>query len=414
MKNYIFILFSVLIGLTFSCSKNDTPGDPGVGNPLQIELAEGSDLVLESMNEFGLDMFRLLTEDEEPGTNIFISPTSISLALAMTLNGANTTTEDSMAYAMRVDHLTADQINETYRDLIDALTTCDDKVILEIANSIWYRMGYPVLPEFLDINNNYYNAEVRALDFGSPEALDIINGWVADQTDDKIEKIIDEIDPAHIMFLINAIYFKGIWSVEFKKENTHDGIFHLHNGSEKTVKMMNQEADLGYFENDLFQACEMDYGRGNFSMLVLLPKENIDLESFTDELTNSNWDSWTTSITQHKVNITLPKFTFKYDKELNEILSLMGMRIAFGYQADFSGINGIGGLYIDYVKHSTFVEVNEEGTEAAAATVVAIREFAVADGPVYMVVNRPFIFAIREKTTNTIVFLGKVAEPKLE
>ena len=177
---------------------------------------------------------------------------------------------------------------------------------------------------------------------------------------------------------------------------------------------MNQEADLGYFENDLFQACEMDYGRGNFSMLVLLPKENIDLESFTDELTNSNWDSWTTSITQHKVNITLPKFTFKYDKELNEILSLMGMRIAFGYQADFSGINGIGGLYIDYVKHSTFVEVNEEGTEAAAATVVAIREFAVADGPVYMVVNRPFIFAIREKTTNTIVFLGKVAEPKLE
>ncbi len=407
-KNYI-ILLSVL-SILWSCSKDNPVDEPQPNDPQEIELSEKSASVIESMNEFGLDIFQLLVEDEPDDKNIFISPTSISLALAMTLNGANNATEDSMAYALRMDHLTAEEINETYRDLMEGLTTCDEKVLLEIANSIWYRLGYPVEPDFLDINETYFNAEVNELDFNLPEAVDIINSWVAEQTHNKITEIINVINPAHVMFLINAIYFKGIWIIEFDEENTWDETFYLADGGNKQVSMMHLEEVIGYYENDLLQICELDYGRGNFSMLVILPKHENNIEDVIDELNPENFDSWIAEIDTQKVNLSLPKFTFEYEKKLNEILGMMGMGIAFTPAADFTGISSGGGLWIDYVKHKTFVEVNEEGTEAAAVTVVAIIETSV-EPETTMIVNRPFLFAIREKTTNTIVFLGKVAEP---
>ena len=214
------------------------------------------------------------------------------------------------------------------------------------------------------------------------------------------------------MFLINALYFKGLWTIKFKEENTRMDTFYLVDGSEKTVPIMHLEKEIGYFENNLFQACELDYGRGNFSMVVLLPKSDKSLDELTDQLTPENWNSWTASIGKTKVNLGLPKFSFDYEKQLNDILSLMGMGIALSPRADFTGISSDGNLYINYVKHKTFVEVNEEGTEAAAATVVAVRLTAYPGDTKYMQVNQPFLFAIREKTTNTIVFLGKVAEPE--
>jgi serpin B len=414
MKKLVYIISAVLI-LFAACSKDNPNDNPGPTTPQTIELKDAGEDIVQSTNEFGFDIFRLITMDEPEDTNIFISPTSISLALAMTLNGANNATEDSMTHALRLDQYTPEQINETFRDLMAGLTSVDEKVILEIANSIWYRLGFPVEQEFLDINNEYYNAEIAELDFLSPEAIDIINGWCDEQTHGRIPEIIHEIDPATVMFLINAIYFKGIWTVEFNKDNTEDGIFHLGNGSDKTVRMMRMEDEIGYYENDLFQACELNYGRGNFSMIVLLPKSNQNVGAIVENLNPENWDAWTSSFLTCTVNLTLPRFTFGYEKELNDILSLMGMGIAFGPEADFTGINSRGELYIDYVKHKTFVEVNEEGTEAAAVTIVAILE--TTSGPnnvVYMVVDRPFLFAIREKTTNTILFLGKVAKPVIE
>ena len=407
MKRYSILLTGILL-LIQSCSDNP---DNGPTTPEPIVLKEAGEQVVQSTNEFGLDIFQLIVNDEAEEKNVFISPTSISLALAMTLNGANTSTEDSMAYALRLDQYTPEQINETFRDLIAGLTSVDEKVILEIANSIWYRMGFTVEQEFLDVNQEYFTAEIEELDFGSPDAVDIINGWCAEQTHDRIPEIINEIDPGIVMFLINAIYFKGIWTIEFEEDNTEDGIFHLSDGTNKTVRMMKMEDDIGYFENDLFQACELDYGRGNFSMMVMLPKSNQDVNSIVENLTPGNWNAWTSSFLTYTVNLTMPKFTFEYEKELNDILSLMGMGIAFGPGADFTGINSGGGLFIDYVLHKTFVEVNEEGTEAAAVTIVAIRETAEPGNMVYMVVDRPFLFAIREKTTNTILFMGKVAEP---
>jgi serine protease inhibitor len=406
MKKTIFLL-AIFISLV-SCSKNND----GPTEPMPFDLKDGSEMVIESMNEFGLDIFNLILADEPAEKNVFISPASISLALAMTLNGANNATEDSMAFALRMDDLTSQQINETFRDLMNGLTTCDEKVLLEIANSIWYRQGYTVEQDFLDINEEYYNAEVAALDFSSPDALETINGWVADRTHDKIPEIINRIDPAHVMFLINAIYFKGIWSLEFDEESTYDGNFELANSTSKEVPMMHMEETIDYFDNELFQACELDYGRGNFGMVVLLPKPEKSLDDVIEQLNESNWNTWVDSFDTAKVNLSLPKFTFEYEKGLNDILGLMGMGIAFTGAADFTGINSGGGLYIDYVKHKTFVEVNEEGTEAAAATIVAIIETSAGpDETKYMTVNRPFLFVIREKTTNTIVFMGKVAEP---
>jgi len=409
---YIIIVTGIVL---LSCQKDDSPGEVSQYDPLPIVLNESGENVVGSSNEFGLDIFQLLINDEPAGKNIFISPTSISLALAMTLNGANNVTEDSMAYALRFDQYTAGQINQTFHELIEGLTTVDEKVMLEIANSIWYRQDFYVEPDFLNVNSSFYDAEVAALDFNSQEAVDIINNWVAQETHDKIPTIINSIDPENVMFLINALYFKGIWSLEFDEENTNNETFYLANGSEKTVAMMHFEEETGYFENDLFQACELNYGRGNFSMVVLLPKPNHNLDELTDQLSSENWNNWVASIGSVKVNLGLPKFTFEYEKKLNDILSLMGMGVAFDpFRADFTGINSNGGLYIDFVKHKTFVEVNEEGTEAAAATIVGMNFTSLPTDTKYMQVNQPFLFAIRERTTNTLVFIGKVAEPVVE
>jgi serine protease inhibitor len=411
-----YLIIPALLVTMLSCEKNsnntkDTPLDP-----VEITLADNGEKVIEASNTFGFDIFREILSDEPTGKNIFISPTSISLALGMTLNGANNATEDSMAYALRVDQLTAEQINSTYRDLINGLTSVDEKVILSIANSIWYRMGFSVESGFLAINSEYYNAEVAALDFDSPDAVNTINDWVSEQTNDRIPSILDQIDPDQIMFLINAIYFKGIWTKEFNPESTYDGNFQLNDGTNKTVRTMSFEEEIGYFENDIFQACELNYGRGNYSMVILLPKSRASIEAVTEMLNAENWTGWMQSFVQQKVKLTLPKFTFSYEKKLNDILSLMGMGVAFDPDnADFTGINADGGLYIDFVKHKTFVEVNEEGTEAAAVTIVGVGLTSFnPDGPVEMYVNHPFVFAIREKTTGAIVFMGKVAEPVVE
>ena len=405
MKKYTILPFLLII---FACGpkENDTP----VKEITPIELAGGGDMVVTASNEFGLDIFQKIAAEETADKNLFISPTSISLALAMTWNGARTATADSMAYALRFPDLDTNEINAVYRDLMNGLTTVDEKVLLSIANSIWYRQDFLVENDFIAVNRNYYNAEIAGLDFGNPASKDIINGWVEDKTNGKIKNLVDEIDNSYVMFLVNAIYFKGIWQTEFDKEKTNDGQFNLTNGSQKTVSMMNLEDTLNSFSNELFQAVELDYGRGNFSMVVLLPKTEKSVDDIINELTPENWSNWMNGFNKTNLILSLPRFKFEYDIQLKDALTAMGMGIAFSGTADFTGINRNGGLYIDYVRHKSFVEVNEEGTEAAAATVVAIKETAILDNIMY--VNRPFIFAIREKSTGAIVFLGRVADPK--
>ncbi|MCK4715303.1 MAG: serpin family protein, partial [Candidatus Marinimicrobia bacterium] len=309
--------------------------------------------------------------------------------------------------------LTIQEINESYQSLIELLTELDPKVIFDIANSIWYREGFPVENDFLTTNQTYFDAIVEALDFNRSDAADIINAWVNENTNGKIKEIVnDPINPLTVMFLINAIYFKGTWTYEFDEENTSDDIFYLPDGSEKECKMMSHQCDHNYFENEQFQAIDLPYGDAGFSMTILLPKPEVNIDSLIAQMNNETWNSWLGSFSEQEVNFYLPKFKLEYEISLNGILSALGMSIAFDpNRADFTKINSDGSLYISEVKHKTFVKVNEEGTEAAAVTSVEIRLTSVG---ITMYINRPFVFAIRENHSGTILFIGKITQPDYE
>jgi len=410
MKIKRFVIPALLIlFLGYSCEKTDPEPDPN-----EIELTQKGKVLVEADNLFGIKLFKEVLQAEEPETNVMISPLSVSLALAMTYNGADGDTKAAMEETLELTGLTVDEINTNYKLLIDALVSVDPKVLLSIANSIWYKHTFPVEQDFLTVNQNYYYAEVSPLDFLDPDAVNIINNWIADKTNDLITKVLERIPADAVMYLINAIYFKGIWKFEFDEAETEEEPFYLSNGTTKDVPMMIQEASVNYLSNDLIQAVELQYGYGNYSMIILLPQYNKTLDDIINELNNENWNSWLSEFYEaEKVQIHLPKFKFEYEDSLNNELISMGMGIAFDpYNADFSKINPARQLYISRVIHKSFIEVNEEGTEAAAVTVVEICE-TTSGVPTYITfnVNRPFLFAIREKDTNTIIFIGRVMEP---
>jgi serpin B len=337
----------------------------------------------------------------------------VALALAMTYNGADGATKAAMEETLKKQGLTADELNQSYKDLIDALVSIDPKVLLEIANSIWYREDVEVLPEFINVNQTYYDAQVKSLIFNAL-AKDIINGWVAEKTHDKIKEVLDFIPPDAIMYLINAIYFKGIWRSEFDKEKTRERPFYLTDGTPVQVPTMQQQDTFRYVKNDLLSAVELPYGDGNFSMVILLPNEGKTVDDITTALSVESWSTLMKGFSDKDVVLHLPRLKFEYKKLLNQDLVDMGMGIAFTWDADFSKIDPTRSLCISRVIHKTFVEVNEEGTEAAAVTVVEIIETAYPgpqEQPVYFYVDRPFVFVIKERDTGAMLFIGRVNNP---
>jgi len=399
------ILLSVFVFISCDVQTDDVQTD--------IKVTEKAAHLIKAGNDFGFELFRDVYEDEKSAENLMLSPLSVSLALAMTYNGANGKTKSAMEKTLKVYGLTPDDINKSYFDLVNALKSLDPKVLLEIANSIYYRQGFAVESNFVKTNQNYYNAEVSALDFNSPQAVNTINAWVAKKTNNKIETIIDEIKPSHVMFLLNAIYFKGIWAKEFNIKSTVLQNFYLENGTALQTETMQRTDTLPYVSNSLFSAIQLSYGKGNYNMYVFLPHSGKKVQDIVEKLDADNWDSWlkSFSVTQN-VDIKLPKFKYEYEIKLNDVLSKMGMGMAFTGAADFTGINRGGGLWIDYVKHKTFIEVNEEGTEAAAVTIVAIEKTS-AGGPkkIPFYVNRPFMYVITEISTGAILFMGTVKTP---
>ena len=399
----------LLLGLLVSrCSLFEPEAGPEPSPPRELTAAEKQ--ITNAGSHFGFRLFRALSE-EAPGENLFFSPLSVSMALGMTLNGAAGETYTAMQETLELAGLSQEEINQSYQSLIEMLTALDPKVAFEIANSIWYRQGFAVEPDFLDVNTTYFDAEVRDLDFSRAEVVDIINGWAGEKTHGKIEQIIEQIDPATVMFLINAIYFKGTWTYEFDKDETREDVFTRRDGTTADVPMMRQEADLPYFETESFQAVDLPYGDSLFSMTILLPRKGKDVDALAAALDEAQWNDWMGRFERRGLDLRLPRFELEYEKGLNEVLTSLGMGIAFDAgRADFTGINRGGGLWIDYVKHKAFVEVNEEGTEAAAVTVVAVNQCAGCGGgvPISMYIDHPFIFTIRERHSGTILFLGKV------
>ncbi|MBN2481985.1 MAG: serpin family protein [Bacteroidales bacterium] len=407
MRKVLCVLCMIMF-LFFSCEKDEDP----LQTMKKINITKTTGEIIAADNAFGLELFQKVLAGDADAKNVFVSPTSVAMALAMTYNGADGETRTAMEHALKKNGFTVEEINTSYKSLIEALVSVDPKVLFEIANSIWYRLDFTVLPDFVSVNQEYYDAEVSALDFSLPSASETINGWVADKTHDKITEIIRDIPGDVVMYLINAIYFKGIWQYEFDDADTHDDVFKLKDGSPVAAPFMQQEAPLPYASNELFSMIEMPYGQGNYNMVVILPQTSHTTDEVAASLTTENWESWLNALTEQKVLVQLPKFKFEYENLLNDELSVMGMGVAFTPQADFSKINGSGGIWISRVIHKTFVEVNEEGTEAAAVTAVEMVE-SIGPGPDYVLfrVDRPFIFAIREKYTGTIIFIGCVQDP---
>jgi len=390
-----------------SCDLNQTDMET------EINLTEKTARLLEAENEFGFELFRHVYGTETEHENVMLSPLSVSLALAMTYNGANGETKTAMEKTLKVYGLTPDDINKSYFDLVNALKSLDQKVLLEIANAIYYRKDFVVENNFIKTNQQFYNAEVSALDFSSPNALKTINGWVAAKTRNKIETILDEIKPSQVMFLLNAIYFKGIWTKEFNKKSTELQSFYLKDGSTIQTETMQRSDTLPYTSNSLFSAVQLSYGKEKYNMFVFLPEPGKNLQDMIAKLNSDNWETWIKSFNMtQNIDIKFPKFKYEYDIKLNDVLTEMGMGVAFTGAADFTGINRDGGLYIDYVKHKSFIEVNEEGTEAAAVTIVAIDKTSAGEPKkVAFYVNRPFLYAITEKSTGAVLFIGTVKNP---
>ncbi len=413
MKTTIaFISLIILTGLNFSCENEDGP-KPDL-KPKQIEVTPETRQLIDSDNQFGFELMQKIVESQDETANTMISPVSVSLALAMTYNGAAGETRKAMEETLHLNELSTEQVNEAYQSLMESLLSVDEKVTMEIANSIWYRQEFHVEQDFIDVNKEYYDAGVSALDFDSPEAVDIINNWVAEKTHDKIPEIIETIDPLDVMFLINALYFNGKWKYQFDEEKTTEEPFYLQDGSQIQTDMMVTETDLRYHRNDLFQAVELPYGRGNYSMVCFLPAQDHQPDDIIAAMNNENWNQWMANLDTTGIELHLPKFKFEYKKKLNEMLKLLGMEEAFNPEkSDFSGINpDRKDLYISEVLHKTFVEVDEKGTEAAAVTSVTMTVTSIGGGGTRVLrFDRPFVFAIREVTTNTIVFMGKLEEP---
>ncbi|MDZ7333498.1 MAG: serpin family protein [candidate division KSB1 bacterium] len=412
MKRIIyFILALALIFAVTTCTNcPTTPGNREVRELTSIEKT-----LVEADNSFGLKVFQAINK-EDKDKNVFISPLSISMALGMTLNGANGTTKEAMQNALELAGLSDQQINENYQSLIDLLTGLDPKVKFQIANSIWYRNDFVFKESFINTNKQYFYAKVAGLDFTNPQSANIINGWVDENTNGKIKKIVDQIEAHIVMFLINAIYFKGTWTYEFDKSQTQDDLFYLPDGSQKTVPLMMLSRELAYYENDQFQAVDLPYGDGLFSMTIILPAEQINVDDFLATLSAENWNQWTGNFSNRNGVLYFPRFKLEYEKLLNDVLKSLGMAVGFDPgQADFTRMfDKVGdmNLFIDKVKHKSFVEVNEEGTEAAAVTSVEIGLTSVGPGsPFVMRVDRPFIFAIREHHSGTILFIGKIVDP---
>lgn len=360
---------------------------------------------------FGFKLFSQL--QQSPAQNISISPSSVAIALSMLYNGATGNTQQAMAAALELNDMSLEDLNQANAALEEALENADPKVTLTIANSLWGRTGFDFKPDFLQRNQTYYGAEITNLDFDNPDAPAQINDWVSQNTAGKIPQIIDQIDPAQVLFLINAIYFKGDWTAPFNPEQTRERPFQLADGSTKPQSMMSQQGNYVYLETDQFQAVSLPYGDRRLSMYIFLPRPESSLAAFQQTLTAENWQTWISQFSRRQGSIQLPKFKVEYETSLNEALQALGMEVAFtAGQAEFANLADQE-LVISEVKHKTFLEVNETGTEAAAATSIGIALTSIDPNPPFqMQVDRPFFYAIRDNQTGSLLFMGSVVNPE--
>jgi serine protease inhibitor len=412
MKSCINYMIGIII-LTFAIPSCEI-SEPVRREPAKITLNKKAAEIIKADQDFGFELFReVYTMSEED--NIMISPLSVSYALGMTYNGAAGTTLEAFNDVLHFGDLTTEEVNESYKDLMDQLVHLDDQVEFSIANSIWYRLGFQVLSEFININKDYFDAEVKEINFNDLQTVEIINQWIENKTNGKIKDMLDFIPEETVMYLINAIYFNATWKYEFDKGETYTGDFNLAGGTKHQAEYMSVTGDFVYTSNEDFSAVELPYGDSTFSMVVMLPSGDKDISDLVDKLDVTHWDTWFEDAILAGVRVDLPKFKYEFKDLLNDPLKNLGLGVAFSeYEANFTRINPAGDLYISRVIHQTFIEVKEEGTEAAAATIVEIEYNSIEGGgnPILFKVDKPFLYLIKENSTGAIVFIGKVGKPE--
>lgn len=409
------LLLFALAGL--ACHDSTAPlGQERVAQ-LSRSLTAPEMAVRDAANAFSFALWDTVNAAQKD-SNVFISPLSASFALGMTMNGADSVTYDQMHSALQFGSASQSDVNAGYHSLMALLQTLDPDVKLQVANSIWYRSGIAglsVLPSFIDTTRADFGAAVQGLDFSNePASLAAINGWVSNATSGKIPTVLGGINNDDRMFLINAVYFKGNWRSKFDPTQTISSTFTNSAGIAQPVQLMHQAEGLEYISTPTFQAVDLPYGDSAFTMTVLLPQAGTSVETLAASLTPSAWQGIVSGmrIPDVPVQLWLPKLTLTYHRTLNADLMALGMVEPFNVDgAHFTHMSPapMGNLlYIDFVNQDTFLDIDESGTESAAATTVDVGIFVSSELPPVVRVDHPYIIVIRERLTGTVLFMGKI------
>lgn len=398
---------ALVTALTVGCGTPTGPGDaPEKITELPRALTGAEVQLLGASNAFGVDMLRVLAPDHTDD-NLFFSPLSASMALGMTLNGAAGSTYDQMAATLGFDGVDQGAINEAYTSLLELLQKLDPAVTVDIANSVWYRQGVEVDASFVSRVRNAFKAEVGGVDFADPATTRRINDWVKDRTKGTIPKLVDQLPPNLVMLLMNAVYFKGDWTSAFDPDRTTTGTFAAPSGP-VDAKFMSQRTVARLGEGDGVQLVELPYGGQAFAMTLILPTDGADPVDVLEGVDLARWNSWMSNAAERELVVELPRFELTWERTLNPDLQALGMRDAFDPgAADFSRMIPGGGVWIDRVLQKSFIRVDEKGTEASAVTGV----FVVESLPPTIRFDRPFVLAIRERLSGTLLFMGVVRDP---
>jgi len=424
MRTTKAVVHLALVAVLVVVAACETGTAPSAGAAAEIRLPRnlsGAELALiRAGNAFAFDLIRQAPLEDPDSPNVFLSPLSASMALGMAMNGAAGETWSQMRDALGFAGLEEPAINQAYRDLIDLLRGLDPLVEFGLANSVWARQGETFHQDFLDRTRTYFDAHVESLDFDDAASRDVMNDWVAERTNGRIEELIDEVDPDAIMYLINAVYFNGDWVYEFDESATRSRPFTRADGSMVDADMMGMEADLRFFlDDDGTAVVDLPYGGRAFTAIAALPHPDRSVADLVAGLDAGSWARWMASLeatTPSAAAVVLPKLELDYDRLLNEDLQALGMRHAFNVDgpADFGRMTPTrfpGEVFISRVQQKSFLKVDERGTEAAAATFVEMVRVVNAGGPPVFIFNRPFLFAIRERLTGTVLFIGVIGDP---
>ncbi len=419
----VVIILLVIIGITgiyfyyqfINKSASVTPPmpSPEMNSPTDLSTEtppNQADKLSSAYNSFGIEFLKNRVKGEQ-GKNIFISPASLEMAFSIAMMGAAPSVRAEMVKTLGFESASDSDIKDLSQQFLSQITKPDQDVTISIANSIWTQITAQIKPEFLSVNKEAFMARVQSLDLTTPAGIAVVNQWVSDQTRGKIKAILDNpLLKEQIMVLVNAVYFKGKWTTPFDTKLTADQKFTTENGISLITPFMVQTDSYKYLETNQFQAIQIPYGKGeNWAMVIFLPKS--DINTYLNFLTPANWSEWLSLFTLRDGTISLPKFKAEYKAKLPEIMRSLGMRSAFETGDQFPGIAPL--TYIAEGIHKTFVEVDEEGTEASAVTAL----LPVAGGgqnpepPFTMTVNHPFLYAIVDTNTNMAVFLGIMQKP---